>query len=334
MKPRRLAASALALVFLAPGAASAAFRPRDPRRLEVVTVPAVAGIRFSVDGVSFASGADGIARVPLTTQGPHVLSTPLLQHPAPGVRARLIRWEDGAAVAHRTFRLPSERLRLRAGFAISALTSFVFVDPHGRRLPQNAVAAIELAARDAAPLVIRGDWSRWLPSRVAVVRAGRLRQVRARYAVERVIAAGSNVVNRGQQRFSPGGRVRISVLFFPLRIDVHDAFFGFSLGSWAAIEYPDGHEARRRLHDGRAAFALLPRGNYVVKIDSRGIGNKRDVVVSRDAVASIRIVSYYDGLAVVLLFVLSSIALFAIGRGRRLGRRRPRRFMRNQVGQS
>jgi hypothetical protein len=330
MNSLRVSLPLVALMLLMPSAAAAA-RPRDPPRLEIVTVPAVAGITFRLDGIAFASGADGIARIRVQSEGPHLLATTLVQRPAPGTRARLIRWEDGAPLARRTVRLSRGRTRMRAGYTVSALTSFVFVDPRGRRLPGGAVSTIELEARGRKRLLLEGERSRWLQARVAVVRSGRLRQLQVRYAVERVLAAGSNVVNRGQQRFSPESRVRIDVLFFSLRISVHDAFFGFPIGSWVTIEYPDNHEGRTRLHGGRAAIGPLPRGNYVLKVDSRGIGNNHEVVVSRDAVASIRILSYYDGLTVVALFVLSSLALFAVGRGRRFRSRSPRTLTSEEV---
>jgi hypothetical protein len=324
----------VAFVLLMPGAAAAALRPRDPPRLEIVTVPAVAGIKFRLDGIAFASAADGTARIGTATKGLHVLETPVVQRPARGVRVRLTRWEDGAPLARRTLRLSAGRTRMRAGFTVSALTRFVFVDPRGRRLPTGSVSTVELKTRIGKRILIRGERSRWLPAGVAVARMGHLRQSHVRYAVERVIAAGSNVVNRGQQRFSPGGRVRIDVLFFSLRISVHDAFFGFPIGSSIAVEYPDHHEERSRLHDGRAAIGPLPRGNYMLKVNSRGIGNQREVVVSRDAVASIRILSYYDGLTVVGLFVLSSLALFAIGRGRRLRSRSGTTVASREAGES
>lgn len=323
MNCQRLPASVVVLVLVVPGAAAGALRPPDPPRLEIVTVPAVAGIKFSLDGIGFVSGRDGIARIQVATRGPHVLTTLVVQHPARGVRTRLIRWEDGAPLARRTLQLSRGRTRVRAGFAVSALTTFAFVDPRGRRVPARTIDAIELQASAGTRFLLRGQRSRWLPASVAVARAGHLRQSHVRYAVERVIAAGSNVVNRGQQRFSPAGRVRIDVLFFSLRISVHDAFFGFPLGSQVAIEYPDHHEARRRLRRGSTTVGPLPRGNYVVKVNAGGIGNQREIVLSRNAAASIRILSYYDGLTVVFLFALSSITLFAIGRGRRFRSRSP-----------
>jgi hypothetical protein len=319
----RLQAAAVVAVLLMPGAAAAAPRPRDPPRLEIVTVPAIAGIEFRLDGIGFESGSDGVARIQVPAKGPHLLTTTVLQRPARGVRARLIRWEDGAPLARRALQLSGGRTRIRVGFTVSALTTFVFVDPRGRRLPSGMVQAIELETHDGKRMLMRGERSRWLTARVAVARRGHLRQSHVRYAVERVLAAGSNVVNRGQQRFSSGGRVRIDVLFFSVRISVRDAFYGFPIGSWVTIEYPDHHTARRRLHGGRAVIGPLPRGNYVLKVNSAGVGNERELVVSRDAVASVRILSYYDGLTVAGLFVLSSLALFAIGRGRRFRSRSP-----------
>ena len=52
------------------------------------------------------------------------------------------------------------------------------------------------------------------------------------YAAERVLVAGSNVVNRGQQRFPAQTRViELRLLLFQVRVTVRDALLGFPIGS-------------------------------------------------------------------------------------------------------
>src|SRR5918911_1327124 len=110
MRHHRLPALVAMLLFLMPGAAAAA-------RLQIATVPAVAGIRFTLDGVGFKSGADGVARISVGA-GSHVLTTTLIQRPSPWLQARLIRWDDGAPLARRTVQVRS-RTRIRAGLVTS-----------------------------------------------------------------------------------------------------------------------------------------------------------------------------------------------------------------------
>jgi hypothetical protein len=320
MSCKVLIVSAVVVLMLVPEPAAVGQTRPEERLLEIVTVPALDGIRFTLDGTGFSSGTDGVARIRVAIPGPHILVAPVVQRPDRGVRARLVGWQDGSRSPRRRLDFSARRTRLRAGFVVSEHTTFIFVDPRGSRLSAKRISAVELASSDRSRIFIRGGRPRWLRSSAAVSRMGRLRQIRIHYAVERVLAGGSNVVNRGQQRFSPGGQVRIDVLFFSLRIKVRDAFFGFPLGSKIQIEYPDHHQARHRLQGGQVALGPLPRGDYIVKVNAAGIGNHHAVVISRNAAISIKILSYYDGLTVLFVFGVLSVGLFMLGRGRHRGR--------------
>ena len=108
---------------------------------------------------------------------------------------------------------------------------------------------------------------------------------------------GSNVVNRGQQRFVPGKQrdVSISVLFFQATFSVRDTLFGFPLGSAIRLRFPDGRVRRYPLAN-RASLQLpaLARGQYEVSVDARGFSFTQPVSLSRDQRVALRVTSYLD----------------------------------------
>ena len=108
---------------------------------------------------------------------------------------------------------------------------------------------------------------------------------------------GSNVVNRGQQRFVPGKQrdVSISVLFFQATFSVRDTLFGFPLGSAIRLRFPDGRVRRYPLANGASLqLPALARGQYEVSVDARGFSFTQPVSLSRDQRVALRVTSYLD----------------------------------------
>jgi hypothetical protein len=310
-----VAAGALVAACL-PARGSAA--PVTPHEIQVITVPRLAGVRFTVGGQPFVSGRDGIARARVRNAGHHLLRVASV---AGGTSFG--RWRDGRTASSRTVWLVGRNSRFEAGFVVTRRTTFSFVAPDGSRVAPGRITRIDLATNGGGRVSFRGVGSRLLPTQHAVLRGSHLRAADIHYAVERVLVAGSNVVNRGQQRFTPAdaAHVQIDVLFFSVGVSVRDAFFPFAQGSTLRLQYPDGRVQVRPLRDGKATFAGLPRGDYEITIGARGLGTRHQVVVSRDQRITLKVLSYYDLGAALGAFALASLALFALGRG---GRRRRR----------
>jgi hypothetical protein len=281
--------------------------------IEVGTVPQVAGIVFTVDGVSLRTGADGRVRIRVAPGRQHLIALHQFVSPRRGVRAEFLRWQDGRRTLRRSIDGFTGVHQLRAAYAVTKRTRFVFVTPQGSHVDPRTIDSASLLRSDGRHVVLRSLTPQWLAART--VAPGHIfRTLRFHYALESVTASGSNVVNRGQQRFLPGGRVEVSVLFYRVHLRARDAFFGFPIGSSVSVTYPDGHATRLILEDGNAVTQPLPRGDYVIKVDVSGVGTTHDIVVSRDSEAAIRILSVYDALAVVAAFLLASAVLYLVGR--------------------
>src|SRR6185437_7019972 len=78
-----------------------------PATIEIQTVPAMAGIEFSLDGHPFASDATGIARYTVTRTGLYRLELVLGSTSAPNARVTFSRWGDSVFVPERQVRVPS-----------------------------------------------------------------------------------------------------------------------------------------------------------------------------------------------------------------------------------
>jgi hypothetical protein len=310
---------AAALLVAAPTAAAGAGRSEV---IEIATSPGVSGVPFAVDGTRVRTGPNGRASVTVAAGRRHTIEGVARNVPRAGVRASFAHWGDGRRGLARSVDGTPGVHKLRAAYRVDALTRFLFVTPAGHRLDPRAISSITLTRSDGSPIVLHSGGPFWLPSRTAAVRDGRLRTRRYHYAIESVLASGSNVVNHGQQRFVPGGRVAVSVLFYSLQVRTRDAFFGFPVGSSATVIHPDGHESQLALADGLATATALPRGDYAVKIDVLGVGTRHELVVSRDEEATIRILGVYDALAVGAAFLAGSALLFVVGRRPALLRRR------------
>jgi phospholipase C len=292
---RRPAPAALALVVLFtlsadPAKAQTSERARVPGTIQ--TVPTVPGMRFAVDGYRFEADRDGRVYLPPGARGSlRALDTEI----APGVRAEFDRWYQGHRIAAINL---YHRVRAR------------FVDQSGNAIDPSGVASVTLRGSNGGRHVLTRKRALWLQGNRVVPESGGRRSTALRYAAEKVLVAGSNVVHRGQQRFTPAANptIELRLLFFAVRVTVRDALLGFPIGSRIRLQYPNGRELQEALGpSAELTLKSLPRGDYRVSVDALGISSSRPVALSRDQEVDLRVISWLD-LAVVLVG-LASIAL-------------------------
>jgi hypothetical protein len=278
------------------------------------TVPAVAGVRIRSGGQTVRTDGTGFVTLRVRRTGPgyrdikapRVLATRLPS----GKQARF----GGLFESGRTL-----------GISVYARTELRFVDLAGEPVPTRRVTGAQLASGNGARIRIEGDVTPMLQaSRVLLTSAGpRSRPIE--YAVERVEVDGANVVHRAERRFFPlrTARVRVPLLLFSARFVATDALFGGGAGTAVLLRYPSGRTVRIPLHDGTASAVGLPRGQYYVQPDASGYSAERPLLLSRDQVVDLRIISYLD-----FAVVFGALAMLALGlllAGRPLLRRRLRR---------
>jgi len=287
-----LAALAVALV-LGPGPAPAQAAQHVPEVIQ--TNPPTPGMRFAVDGAVFTADASGRAYPPPDAIGTAHSVRALATGLGPGVRARFDRWYGGGSVAALEL---DHRIRLR------------FVDLAGRPVDPDVVDSVTLLGSNGERRTFRDTTAGWLQGNRVVPESGGRTSTLVSYAAERVVVTGANVVHRAQQRFFPARtpELRLRLLLFSARFEVHDALLGFPIGSSVQLRFPDGRIEHYGLGSGgEVTVNSLPRGNYRVSADALGISSSRPVALSGDQRVEVRVISWLD-IAVVLL-VLGSVAL-------------------------
>lgn len=287
-----------------------------PAMFEVQTVPALAGVRFELNGQAFVSGEDGMARVPVAQAGAYRLRVLPWDNDASGVRAQFDRWEDPVFAAERTVQIP-KRLRLKAGFDVSYLIRPVFVDPAGRPVDPARIAILRLTSSYGAHYEFDTALPRWLKGiHVVRLRQG-LSASKVSYAVEDVLVDGANVVNQAQQRFEavPGAQWRVQLQIHTAQFVVRDALFGFPIGSALSLTYPDGQMHSHALgRDAGLTFSGLARGAYTVQVTAPGISGITPAALSRDQEVRLLVLSYLDLAVIGGLLAVIALALLTIGR--------------------
>jgi phospholipase C len=282
-------ALALALVLLPSPPPVAAAAPVPP---VIETNPPVPGMRFSAAGVRVAADAPGRAYPPPGVVGTRHEVRALRTELRPGVRARFDRWyRDGMVAAVDVDR----RMRIS------------FVDLAGRAVDPSVVSSVTLMGSNGRRHVFGGEEPQWLQGNRVVPESGGRRSTLVSYAAERVVVRGASVVHRGQQRFFPARspELRLRLLLFSARFEVHDALLGFPIGSAVQLRFPNGRTERYELGSGgELTVSSLPRGDYRVSADALGISSSRPIALSGNQRVELRVISWLD-IALVLLGLVS-----------------------------
>jgi hypothetical protein len=186
---------------------------------------------------------------------------------------------------------------LTSAFAVYRRVRFRFVEPGGKPVDPKRITSVTLRSGTGTTRRVTGRDPVWLLAERTVPLEGGLSRKSVEWSVQSVMVDGSNVVNRGQQRFVPEKqrKVSISVLFFQATFSVRDTLFGFPLGSAIRLRFPDGHVRRYSLANG-ASLQLrgLARGQYEVRVDAPGFSFTQPVSLSRDQRVALRVTSYLD----------------------------------------
>lgn len=290
----------------------------NPATIEVRSVPPLAGVRFSLDGQVFSSDQDGVARVMAQRAGRYRLEVMSYDLAEPAMRAEFSRWADGVFLPYREIVVPLEA-PLQVGFNLSYQVQPAFVDPSGAPVDAKRISSLTLKGNDGS--IYRFDGSQmdapwWLPAvtvtseMLRFAQQGGLETASILYSIESVIVDGANVVNQGEQRFSPkpGAVWQIGLSLYSARFSVRDALFGFPLDSTIYLEYPNGLTLEFPFHSGAEVVAgALARGSYRVSVTGPlGRMPPTQIALYRDQDVQLDVVSYLD-LAVLLILLAALV---------------------------
>lgn len=297
------------LVALGGSLSPAAAAPSASPAVRVRTVPAVPGITLTFEGRRYVTDSTGRALLP---RAPGVASIDLLPRITVGSRhlgantiARFARW----------FTVGTDSV---AAFDIFRRVSWTFVDQAGSPVPLARIERLVLRSSSGQQTNFRTGIGRprWLFSRRVSSVRGKLVLKDLQYAVERVTVLGTDVVNAGQQTFSPEqrGDVRFTLAFFTLRVRAEDALFGSAVGKHARLELPNGAVREVRLSHGGAVLPSLPRGAYRITLKGSGYALDVPLMLSRSQLVTVPVVTYLDMVAVGAGVLVLALGLVLLGR--------------------
>jgi hypothetical protein len=314
----------LSLVAVAP---ATAYARTGAATLNVQSVPRVAGARIVVDGVTHLTNARGFAAIP-STVGVHQVSVlPPVSEP-PGTRVKFFRWLDPQIMKRHSLLLHSGTNHEQASFIVSRPVSISVKGPTGQKVPLDRISSIVMTSSIGQRLTFaaHSPLARLATNRIAR-KGDRLVSLPIRYALQAVMMDGSNVVHLGGQAFyvRSSGRTRwvVQALVFPLRVEVHDALFGFATGESVKLVLPDNSTRIVDLGSGHATtLVALPRGLYTLVPKGPGIGLTSPTALSKPQGARLLLLSWLD-IGVVLGFAVAFLAGLPLLGGRlvRRGRR-------------
>jgi hypothetical protein len=311
-----LAAVAAGVVVSMAGSATAA---SGGSGLRIRTVPEVAGVRIQVDDRIVTTDAHGRASIDGLTPGTHRLRLLDTRVRGDGTLLEFERWGDEKFSTDRPVTIPtdgSERIEL--GFGVSYLVSRSFVDQQGLPVPASKISSIVMSSSAGGRFRAHAEEPIWVKGARIIRTYSGLELTDITYSVTSVTVDGTNVVNRGQQRFLASAHANwsISTLFYDATFTVRDRLFGFSIGSSLLLRFPDGRVKTYSLRDGSVTLHDLPRGSYTVTVKGPGVRLSTPVAITRTADSHLVFLSYLDVLAILLVVLGSAVGLIVIGRQR------------------
>ena len=321
-----------------PSAAGAAFQPASnnlpvlDRTLTVRTVPPIPGVTFRFLDRTFATGENGVATLDITVDERNQLGRDrgsVLSVATPTVRldgthrANFAGW-FGKGTYHWSPTDPIGAVET-ATFKTDRLVTFRFTDQHEAPVSSNRLQRFEIRSNTGAVDQFAPGAARWLNSTTVVIGPDGPINRKLSYSVMNAQVQRSNLVNAGQQRFTPADHeaVTVTLLFFRVTFRASDSIFGSPARGRMVLTYPDSSTKSVELSHGQATLAGLPRGLYEISIKGPGPASARPVTISSSRTIQVDVVTWRDLLAGlgVLLTAVVLILVMAVLLRRRHARR-------------
>lgn len=289
-------------------------RGADPVRglLIAHALPNWRGIVFELDGRQFVTDENGVAKIVVDRWSTDLRSRITVQddHRPDGSIASFTNWQRWR---------DSHSVDVYATFRISEPVSFSFVDMAGVAVDPTLIDSLVLKSKAGDIVTLSGSQlaSATLPTTTVINSPKGLTTKSTEYMVDQVIIGGSNVVNRAQQRstFETSRHWTVNLLFYGVTFQARDALFGTPLGKSIVVKAADGSTQNLALDaNGEATIPRLPRGEFSVSVVGAGYSPPRPIMVSRDQVVDLKVISMLDVLLVLSLMGIAVVGLVVIGR--------------------
>jgi hypothetical protein len=298
------------------------------------TVPPLPNIRFALGTETAITGPDGVAALPVPKAGTYQLTSDLNPDTSATatVKASFVRWLDNVYSANRTINVTGPAT-YTMGLRIAFRASIKYVDLDNKPIAPALIDQAQFSTGTGADdIVLNSQVSAsqvWWAASSAVRYSTQLQASAITYRALSVKIHGADVVNRGQQAWTPteNGVWTIQLLLYSLTVQTRDALFGTPVSGTLSLSYPDGLTIEQPVGgDGRVSFANLPRGQYKLSLRPVAISAPTPVALSKGQESTLRVVTYQDvGVVVGGLLIFGVIV---VGRWVILSRRIKRRSRR------
>jgi hypothetical protein len=296
--------------------------------LHVYTVPPEPGVELLFDGQPVTTDAAGVAVIntPYRRTG-HTLKLARTEWTSDNgrIQAKFTSWRSPLPEQKHSPTLTHLILRrnhaIQLGFRVSYQVNFSFVTTSNTAVPSSRISGVELRADGGYISSVKGGQTIRLLGVQPVQEAGALVAHTVNYTLQSVVVDGSNVVNAGQQHLSPTRQksAKFVLQLRQLTIAAHDRFFGTHVGSTVTVTYPDGRHVSYRFDRARQVVLTgLARGQYQIHIDGGGLLTAQAVVLSRNQIVNMPILTWPDIITVIVVLAVAAVA--AIMRQRLGGR--------------
>ncbi len=293
------------------------------KTVAVKVVPALAGVRFTIDGQVGVTDVTGQATV--TDPQLSGVATRLVlpaQQISPTVKVALDRLTNNPNHG------PFTRL-LIVELDVDQLVAVRFTTPQGSPYPASHVTSA--VVRDSLGRTLRWSGAQlsapfWLAATRPVRVTSGIKDPTVVYALQSVTVDGSSVVHAGQQHFAPSDTSvwDVGVTLYPLTISGNDFLSGNPVGKSAKLTYPDMRTVVVPIGPThKVTVPDLPPGDYQVKVSGGIIGTPAAVHLSQPSSVVCVVVTAKDALVLLGVgVIIVAILAWAGVVGRRWRRRR------------
>ncbi len=293
--------------------------------LHVYTVPPEPGVTLLFDGQRVTTDAAGVAIIntPYRLTG-HTLTLvrPEWTSDDGRIQTKFTVWRSPVPEQKHSPTLTHLILRrnhaIQLGFRVSYQLDFSFVTPGNQSVPSSRIGGVQLRADGGYISSVKGGQTIRLLGVQPVEEASALVAHTVNYTLQSVIVDGSNVVNVGQQRVYPTRQqsAKFVLQLRQLTITAHDRFFGMHIGRDVVVTYPNGRRIIYRFNRAhQVVLTNLARGRYQVRIDGAGFLTSQAVVLSRNQIVNMPVLTWTD--IITLIVILAVVAAAAVMRQRR-----------------
>lgn len=287
--------------------------------IQIVTVPPLAGLGFSLGGSTAVTGPDGVAALPVPASGMYKLTADLNPDQAgtPSVRASFVRWADDVYTANRTIVVAGPATYVM-GLRVAYSARVAFVDLAGRAVDPKLVGEADFRGADGAAVALNpqtGATKVWLTANTAAAApAGALTASAVNYRAVSVKIHGLEALDPGQAPWDPNtdGPWTIRLRLYDLSVRAQDAIVGTVGSGQLHLKWSDGTLVSKPVGaDGTASFSGLPAGNYVLSLGSLTV----PIALSGSQIETLRVVTPAEiAVAIGAGIILVGLVALALGR--------------------